>query len=160
MAALGVTTELIALGDLPWLGLTLAFSFGFYGLIRKQLGIASSVGLGIEAAMVAPFAIGFLVFAISSGEIPTRTINEFALLGLGGAVTVIPLVWFASAAIRMPLTTLGFFQYLAPSMSLVLAVYLYGEAVPDARWLSFACIWLGLVTFSAEGLYHLRYKES
>jgi chloramphenicol-sensitive protein RarD len=158
MAALGVATELVALGDLPWLGLTLAFSFGFYGLMRKQLGIPSSVGLGVEATLVAPFAIGFLLYGISSGDIGTRSVNEFALLGLGGVVTVVPLVWFAAAAIRLPLTTLGFFQYLAPSISLILAVYLYGESVPDVRWLSFGLIWLGLVILSTEGLYHHRYK--
>jgi chloramphenicol-sensitive protein RarD len=141
---------------LPLLGLTLAFSFGFYGLLRKQLAIPSSVGLGVEAAMVAPLAVAYLIYTATSLDMPDRRVSELLLLALGGAVTVAPLIWFAAAAIRMPLSTLSFFQYLAPSISLLLAVFVYGEAIAAARWSSFALIWLGLVIFSGEGLYHHR----
>jgi len=153
IAALGVSFELLKLGQLPWLALTLAFSFGFYGLLRKQLGLPSSVGLGIETAIVAPVAAGYLIYAYGFTDAVERDLQQTLQLGLGGLVTVAPLVLFASAAIRMPLTTLGFFQYLAPSLSLLLAVFYFEEAVSSARWVSFSLVWFGLVIFSVEGLY-------
>ncbi len=158
VAAAGVAGELLALGELPWLGLTLGFSFGFYGLLRKQLALPSSVGLAVEASMLAPLAVGFLVYLAMDSASAPRSVNELLMLGLGGAVTICPLIWFAAAAVRMPLTSLSFFQYLAPTLSLLLAVYVYGEVVPAARWFSFALIWLGLLIFSSEGLYYHRRK--
>lgn len=156
MAAIGVASEVIAQGELPWLGLSLAFSFGFYGLLRKQLAVPSSVGLGIETLVVAPLAVTYLAWAGFGGQLVERDLNQVAILGLGGLVTVLPLIWFASAAVRIPLTMLGFCQYLAPSLSLLLAVFVFDEQVPSARWLSFALIWLGLLMFSIEALYHYR----
>lgn len=155
-AALGVSAEVVAVGQLPWLGLTLAFSFGFYGLLRKQLSVPSSVGLAVEAAMVLPFALAYLVYVAGNDLAVERSTAELLLLGLGGLVTVTPLIWFASAAVRIPLTTLSFFQYLAPSISLLLAVYVYGEDVSGPRWLSFMLIWLGLLLFSLEGVWWHR----
>ena len=155
-AAVGVSAEVVAMGELPWLGLTLAFSFGFYGLLRKQLSVPSSVGLAVEAAMVLPFALVYLVYAGSQDLAAERSAKELLLLGLGGLVTITPLIWFASAAVRIPLTTLSFFQYLAPTISLLLAVYVYGEAISGGRWLSFMLIWLGLVLFSLEGVWWHR----
>jgi len=156
VAAAGVAGELVALGALPWLGLTLAFSFGFYGLLRKHLALSSSVGLGVETSMVAPFAVAFLIYNSSVGEMPNRELGQVLMLGLGGLVTVTPLVWFAAAAVRMPLTLLSFFQYLAPSLSLLLAVFVYSEIIADARWFSFALIWLALAVFSLDGIRHRR----
>jgi chloramphenicol-sensitive protein RarD len=155
-AAVGVASELIALGQLPWLGLTLAFSFGFYGLLRKQLQIPSSVGLGVETLMVVPLAVAYLAYGASADILPARETAQVLMLGLGGLVTVTPLVWFAAAAVRMPLTLLSFFQYLAPSLSLLLAVFVYAEPIANARWLSFALIWLGLAVFSVDGLRQQR----
>jgi len=153
VAMLGVLGELLALGKLPWLGLTLAFSFGFYGLLRKRLAVSSSLGLGVETFMVAPVAVMYLVYEATVDPSSGRDAGQLLLLGLGGLVTVTPLVWFASAAVRMPLTLLSFFQYVAPSISLLLAVFVYAEPVSGARWLSFGCIWLGLAIFSMEGWY-------
>jgi len=155
-AAVGVASELIALGQLPWLGLTLAFSFGFYGLLRKQLQIPSSVGLGVETLMVVPLAIAYLAYGGSADILPARESSQVLMLGLGGLVTVTPLVWFAAAAVRMPLTLLSFFQYLAPSLSLLLAVFVYAEPIASVRWLSFALIWMGLAVFSVDGLRQRR----
>jgi len=157
IAASGVLGELIMQRELPWLGLLLAGSFGVYGLMRRQLAVPSSVGLGVEATFVAPFALGYLVSLELFGAGAGRSVSEWLMLGLGGAVTVTPLIWFASAAIRLPLSTLGFFQYIAPSLSLMLAVFVYTEPVSDARWRSFVMIWVGLAVFSAEGL--LRHRR-
>lgn len=156
MAAIGVVSEVVAQGELPWLGLSLAFSFGFYGLLRKQLAVPASVGLGVETLVVAPLAVVYLAWAGFGGQLVERELNQVAILGLGGLVTVLPLIWFASAAVRIPLTMLGFCQYIAPSLSLLLAVFIFDEQVPSARWLSFALIWFGLLIFSIEALYHSR----
>lgn len=156
IAASGVLAELFTQSELPWLGLLLAGSFGVYGLLRRKLAIPSSVGLGVEASIVAPLAIGYLLYTglLAQGE--ARSLQQILMLGLGGAVTVTPLIWFASAAIRLPLSTLGFFQYIAPTLSLLLAIFVYQEAVSTARWNSFVLIWIGLVIYSVESLVHHR----
>lgn len=159
LASTAVLLEVAALGEVPWLALALAFSFGFYGLLRKQLGVPSSAGLGVEATLLLPFALGYLIIAGGGVDVPRRSIEQVLMLGLGGAVTVAPLIWFASAAARLPLTVLGFFQYLAPSISLLLAVFLYDEPVTQMRWISFAMVWLALLLLSAEGLYHSRSNQ-
>ena len=142
------------LGRLPWLGLTLAFSFGLYGLLRKQVNVPAVVGLSIETIMLTPLAVGFLVWlGVNDG---VREFNDILSLGLGGLVTVVPLVCFAAAAIRLPLSTLGFIQYLAPTCTLLLALFVYGENVPQERWLTFALIWAALLLFSFEGVYRYR----
>ena len=103
LAAIGVGSELIARASLPWLGLTLAFSFGLYGLLRKQVNVPAVVGLSIETIMLTPLAVGFLVWlGVNDG---VREFNDILSLGLGGLVTVVPLVCFAAAAIRLPLST-------------------------------------------------------
>ena len=146
--------ELWSQASLPWLGLTLAFSFGCYGLLRKQVNVGAVVGLSVETVAVAPLAIGFLIWlGLHEG---VRELAALLSLGLGGLITVVPLVCFAAAAIRLPLTTLGFVQYLAPSCALMLALFVYGETVPAERWLTFALIWGALVIFSFEGLYRYR----
>ena len=155
LAAIGVGSELIARASLPWLGLTLAFSFGLYGLLRKQVNVPAVVGLSIETIMLTPLAVGFLVWlGVNDGA---REFNDILSLGLGGLVTVVPLVCFAAAAIRLPLSTLGFIQYLAPTCTLLLALFVYGENVPQERWLTFALIWAALLLFSFEGVY--RYSK-
>jgi chloramphenicol-sensitive protein RarD len=156
IAAAGVGGELLLHNELPWLGLLLAGSFGVYGLLRRQLAIPSSVGLGVEASIVAPLAVTYLIYAAWANQHADRSLEQLLMLGLGGAVTVTPLVWFAAAAIRLPLATLGFFQYIAPSLSLLLAIFVYAEPVSTARWGTFILIWSGLIVFSVEGLVHHR----
>lgn len=158
LAAAGVVNELVAFGEVPWIALALAFSFSFYGLVRKLVNVDSSVGLLVETVILLPFALlfgahllfeGVLVFGAQSLEL------DVALM-LAGAVTCFPLVCFAAAAQRLPLATLGFFQYVGPSLNLVLAVFAFGEPFRDSQWLTFSAIWIGLVIFSLDGLYHHR----
>lgn len=160
LAFTAVLLEVAALGEVPWLALVLAFSFGFYGLLRKQLGVASSAGLGVEATLLLPFALGYLMIAGASADAPARSLAQVLMLGLGGLVTVAPLIWFASAAARLPLTVLGFFQYLAPSISLLLAVFVYEESVTQMRWVSFTMVWVALALLSVEALYHSRSNQA
>ena len=160
LAFAAVLLEVAALGEVPWLALALAFSFGFYGLLRKQLAVSSSAGLGVEATLLLPFALGYLMIAGGSADAPERSLAQVLMLGLGGAVTVAPLIWFASAATRLPLTVLGFFQYLAPSISLLLAVFVYEEPVTQMRWASFTMVWLALALLSVEALQHSRSNQA
>lgn len=160
LAFAAVLLEVAALGEVPWLALALAFSFGFYGLLRKQLAVSSSAGLGVEATLLLPFALGYLMIAGASADAPERSLAQVLMLGLGGAVTVAPLIWFASAATRLPLTVLGFFQYLAPSISLLLAVFVYEEPVTQMRWASFTMVWLALALLSVEALQHSRSNQA
>ncbi len=154
VAAFGVGTELVIQASVPWLGLTLAMSFGIYGLLRKRVNLPAVVGLFIETLLVLPVALGYLILLyLDQG---TRAISDAGSLALGGVITVIPLVFFAAAATRLPLTTLGFVQYLAPTITLLLAIFLYDETVPAIRWFTFSMIWLAVVIFSLENLYQYR----
>lgn len=155
LATLGVMNEIVSVGVLPWAGLTLAFTFGFYGLVRKKLAVDASVGLAVETTLMLPLAIVYLVVitVLDQGSLASGNQHELMLLALGGIVTVFPLVCFAAATLRLPLTMLGFFQYLAPSITAILAVVVYGEAFTTSKLVTFGCIWLALAVFSAEGLY-------
>jgi chloramphenicol-sensitive protein RarD len=154
LAALGVAVLGVGSGTAPWLPLALALTFGLYGLLRKVTRVSSLVGLTIETALVVPAALAVLVaerlrgeshFAV--GDLPTSL-----LLALSGAVTALPLLWFARAARRLPLSTLGLFQYLAPTLAALLAVGFYGEAFTQTRALALVCIWAGIGVFSLDSL--------
>lgn len=158
LAVLGVGNELISVGVLPWVGLTLALTFGTYGLVRKKIAVDSVAGLGVETLFLLPLAAGYLLWLSlhGRGALADGSGTELVLLALGGPLTVIPLVAFAAAALRLPLAVLGFFQYIAPTLTLLLAVFVYDEPFRPAQFLTFGCIGLALVIFSAEGLYHQR----
>ncbi|MFI5315433.1 MAG: EamA family transporter RarD [Myxococcota bacterium] len=154
LAALGVAVLGIGSGTTPWLPLALALSFGLYGLLRKVTRVSSLVGLTIETALVVPMALAILVAEGLRGEshFATGDLATTLLLALSGAVTALPLLWFARAARRLPLSTLGLFQYLAPTLAALLAVAVYGETVTQTRALALACIWAGIAVFSFDSL--------
>ena len=155
LAGAGVVNEVVAFGALPWAGLTLAITFGFYGLVRKRIRIDSAVGLGVETGLAVPLALAYLAWqaARSEGSLIAASGGEVALLALGGLVTVIPLVLFAAAANRLNLVVIGFFQFLAPTLTLLVAAFYYRQPIVDGQWLTFGCIWAALVTLSAESLH-------
>ncbi|KTA81425.1 EamA family transporter RarD [Aeromonas salmonicida] len=154
LAVIGVAVQLIAFGSLPWIALVLASSFAIYGLIRKKLALDALTGLLIETMiMLSPAAIYLWGFADS----PTSHMTENdwhlnLLLIAAGAVTTAPLLCFTAAATRLKLSTLGFFQYIGPSLMFILAVTLYGEALTPDKLITFGCIWSALVLFSLDGL--------
>ena len=157
VAFTGVSIELWVQRSVPWLGLTLALSFGFYGLLRKQVSVPAAIGLWVETTLMLPIALLFLLWLLSTEGL--RPVTEVFQLALGGVISVVPLVFFAAAALRLPLTTLGFVQYLAPSCALLLAVFLYNEPVPQVRWVTFVFIWSALAIFTAENVYDLRKRR-
>ncbi|RIL03082.1 MAG: EamA family transporter RarD [Proteobacteria bacterium] len=161
IAAVGVAYLSASLGGLPWISLYLAGSFALYGLIRKTVAVASIAGLAVETAMIAPFAAIAIGWREAAGEGAFSRTAELApavpwlLLG-AGVVTALPLVWFASAARRVRLATLGLFQYIAPSLALAIAVLVYGEPFTHAHAVAFGCIWTALALYSLESMRALR----
>lgn len=158
IAASGIGFQLIYYGKVPWAALGLAFSFGFYGLTRKRLGLHSVGGLTIETIIIAPFAIAYLVYLGINGEMKFGHVDlrTDLLLALAGFVTSFPLLCFAAAVNRLSLTAAGMFQYIAPSIALVIAVAMYNEPFEIDRIITFSCIWVALVLFTIETLYHHR----
>ena len=154
LAFIGVAVQLIAFGSLPWIALVLASSFAFYGLIRKKLALDALTGLLLETLILLPPAAIYL-WGIADSPTSHLTDNSLSLnlmLIAAGAVTTAPLLCFTAAATRLKFSTLGFFQYIGPSLMFILAVTLYGEALRTDKLITFACIWSALVLFSLDGL--------
>jgi chloramphenicol-sensitive protein RarD len=149
LAALGVGYLIWQLGTVPWIGLGLAITFAFYGLLRKVVQAGPLVGLAVETLLITPVVLLFVSYLAARGdshfgETPLKT-----LLFMGaGVATSMPLLWFNNAAKRLRLSTLGFFQYLAPSIALGLGVFLYGEPFTPAHGVTFSCIWAALALYS------------
>lgn len=161
LAALGVLQQLWQLGSLPWVSLMLALTFGFYGLIRKQAPVAALPGLVVETWLLLPLALGWLLLHPASASTqPGFWSNSEALwLLAAGPITLIPLLCFNAAARHLPYTTLGFLQYLAPTLVLLQAVLLFDETLEGGRLLSFACIWVGLFVYSLDIWLSLRRRR-
>jgi chloramphenicol-sensitive protein RarD len=154
MAGLGVGWLTARGGTVPWVALVLAFSFAFYALIRKTARVKPVPGLAVETALLAPLALLFLATTASSGGLyfGTGSLRLDLLLAAAGLITALPLVWFNMAAQSLPLSTLGFLQYLSPTGQFLLAVLAYGEPLTRDRLVAFACIWIALAIFTADQL--------
>ena len=146
------------LGTPPWISLGLAFSFGLYGLVRKVLGVGPMVGLLWETLLLALPALLYVAWSLERGTLGFGggDLQIDFLLILAGLVTVLPLVWFNVAARHLRLSTVGFFQYIAPSMTFLLSVFLYGEPFTQGHAVAFACIWFALAMVSAETMLRSR----
>lgn len=153
LAAMGTASLAFELGGLPWISLTLAFSFGFYGLIRKRLGLPAMAALFVETLLVAPLALLALGWFGVQGESAFGSdLRTTVLLIFAGPVTLLPLLWFAEAARRLPLITVGFFQYLAPTLTFLLATLVYSEPFTLAWAVTFVLIWSGLAVFTIDSV--------
>ena len=142
-------------GHLPWIGLALAISFGTYGLLRKTAALGALEGLSLETLILFPVAIGYLFMLTldDRNAFAAASTSSRWLLAAAGPLTAIPLLMFAAAARRIPLSLLGLLQYIAPTLQLLLGVGLYHEPFGGARLAGFAMIWAALVLYSAEGLW-------
>ncbi|WP_122500707.1 EamA family transporter RarD [Pseudomonas viridiflava] len=160
-AAAGVAQQVWQVGNLPWVSLLLPLTFGFYGLIRKKAPVAALPGLVVETWMLVPLALIWL--ALNSGALSAQaefwTTSQAIWLAAAGPVTLIPLVCFNAAARHLPYTTLGFLQYLAPTLVLLLAVLLYDEHMNASTIVTFACIWAGLAIYSIDAWLSLRRRS-
>jgi len=145
IAGFAILFEVIKLGQIPYISLTLAITFGIYGLIRKKVRVSSFAGLFIETSLLLPIALAYIIY-LAVFSLPTISLSQdIVLIALSGPVTVVPLLLFTSAAARINLSTLGFIQYLAPSLTFSLAIFVYNEPIPSQRVITFALIWLSLV---------------
>lgn len=154
LAALGVIYLTVSAGHPPWIALTLALSFGLYGYIRKTAHVDALPGLAIETAMLAPLAAGYLVWCglQDTGALGRSGALVDVLLIASGAVTAIPLFLFAYGARRLPYSTVGVVQYLAPTLQLACAVLVFGEHFGRERLIGFAFIWVALLVYAADGM--------
>jgi chloramphenicol-sensitive protein RarD len=152
IAGLGVLWLAVRGGHFPWIALTLATSFGSYGLLRKLAPVGALVGLTIETALLTPLAGGYLLWAAARGTAAIFSGSPWldALLLLAGPVTAIPLLFFAGAARRLPLSTLGFLQYVSPTLQFLLAVLAYREPLDGPRLVAFVLIWTALAIFAVH----------
>ncbi|MEG6584750.1 EamA family transporter RarD [Dendrosporobacter sp. 1207_IL3150] len=149
LAALGVVNMALNLGSLPWVALVLAISFGIYGLCKKKAGLAAITSITLETLIIAPFAGIYLAYIHYQGNgFPlTISVTTGYLIGTG-IVTAVPLLLFSSSANKLPLSLLGFIQYVSPSIGLLLGIFLYHEAFTLIHMVSFGFIWLALLVFS------------
>ncbi|WP_219064554.1 EamA family transporter RarD [Pseudomonas sp. UMAB-08] len=152
LAAVGVAQQVWQVGSLPWVSLVLALTFGFYGLIRKKAPVAALPGLVVETWLLVPLAIGWLLLnpMAVSAQASFWTTSQAWWLAAAGPITVMPLICFNAAARHLPYTTLGFLQYIAPTLVLSLAVLVYGEHLAASTLLAFAFIWAGLAVYSVD----------
>lgn len=155
LALTGVLIQLWQFGSVPVIGLSLAVTFATYGLLRKKLGVDAQIGMTFETLWLLPVGIIFLLFFADS---PTSNMmmNDWhlnLLLILAGIITTVPLLLFTEAANHLRLSTLGFFQYLGPTIMFLLAVFIYGEQMTSELLVTFGFIWVALILFTLDALY-------
>jgi len=162
LATSGVIYLTLTYGSLPWIALSLAFTFGFYGLVKKTAPLGSLYGLTLETGLVFLPALGYLLFVENTGQGAFGHSNLVSVLLMvgAGAVTTIPLLMFASAARRIPLTMIGILQYIAPTLQFLLGVLIYKEAFTTAKLVGFSLVWIALISLWAEGILAHRAQKT
>jgi chloramphenicol-sensitive protein RarD len=158
MAFVAVVVLAVDYGRPPWVALVLAFSFGTYGLLKKQAGVGAVESITLETLVLAPVAMAYVAWLVATSE------SNFGSHGLGhallftttGIITAIPLMLFGAAAIRVSMVSLGLLQYLAPTIQFALGILVFEEAMPASRWIGFGLVWVALVMFTVEALNHRR----
>lgn len=159
IAAAAVAVIVVGYGAFPWIALTLAGSFGLYGLVKKQLGpeVDAVSGLTLESFWLLPVAgVQLAVVGVTTGiTMGTAGASHAVLLGLAGVVTAVPLLFFAAGARRAPLSVMGLLQFVAPILQFAIGVWL-GEDMPPERWAGFALVWVALILLTADSLRHAR----
>ncbi|KEQ17938.1 EamA family transporter RarD [Endozoicomonas numazuensis] len=154
LAAIAVIFQILALGIVPWVAFALATSFGLYGLVRKTTQVAAVPGLAFETLILLPVALGYFLWLYKTGDYSFQISDTHTsgLLALAGLVTTVPLVLFNLAAKKLTLTTIGILQYLGPSISFLVGLFIFKEAVTQAQLITFGLIWLALAIFTFDGM--------
>jgi chloramphenicol-sensitive protein RarD len=158
LAAAGVLYLTLAYGSLPWIALTLAFSFGIYGLVKKTAPLGALYGLTLETGLLFVPAVGFLVYLETVGRgafLHSGPLMDLLLVG-AGLITTVPLLMFASAAQRIPLSLVGVLQYIAPTLQFLIGVLIYKEPFDHAHLIGFSLVWVALAIFWLEGFFASR----
>ena len=157
LAAAGVVWLVVQTGSLPWVALLLPLFFGLYGLVRKQVDVDSLNGLLIETLFLTPLALGYIIYlsANTLGNFGTESTMSLLIM-LSGTVTLVPLVLFASAVRRIKYTTVGFLQYIGPSITFLLGLFVFQEDFGSAQFVTYGLIWMALVVFTVESIVYVR----
>lgn len=161
LAAAGVLVLTLSYGDFPWIAFGLAFSFGLYGLAKKLIQVESSIGLTLETMTIAPVSIVYLLFLYQDDSLAlfhTGTGTDLLLIG-AGAATAIPLLFFSRGAQQIPLYMVGFLQYIAPTITLILGVWMYHEPFSTVHAIAFCFIWVALAVLTASRLQLARKRR-
>lgn len=160
IAVIAVVVIVVGYGAFPWIALTLAFSFGIYGLVKKRLGpsVDAVSGLTLESAWLVPVAAVILVVVGSTSGLTMGAAGPWhaVLLSLAGVVTAVPLLLFAAGARRVPLTVIGLLQFVAPILQFVIGAWLLGEPMPLERWIGFGLVWIALIVLTVDSLVYAR----
>lgn len=158
VGALACVVLSVDYGHPPWIALVLAFSFGTYGLAKKQAGAEAIESLTLETMLLAPFAAAYVAWLVARGDstFGTEGTGHALLMVSTGLVTAVPLMLFGAAAIRVSMVTLGLLQYLAPILQFFLGVLYFHEDMSPGRWLGFGLVWVALVIFTVESVRHRR----
>lgn len=152
LAGVAVIAQAASLGAVPWISPGLALTFGIYGYLRKKTPVAALDGLLIETALLFPAVAGLVAWwAFHGGAFPSAKASTNALLVLAGPMTAVPLAMFAAGARRVRMTTLGFLQYIAPSVTLMVAVFLFHEPFTPSDMISFGCVWTAIAIAAVDG---------
>ena len=150
LAAGAVTYLTVDYGQFPWISIYLAVSFGLYGLLKKMSGVEAMPSLAIETLVLTPFALAYIIWGMVSGRghLFTESIQTDFLLIMAGVVTTLPLYWFGLGAKRISLTSVGFMQYVAPTIMLLLGIFMYREGFPKEKQVAFSAIWIALALYT------------
>lgn len=152
-AGIGVLVLTLYYGEIPWISLSLALTFGFYGLAKKVIKVDATIGLTLETMMIAPFALVFLIYWMSQSQIQfLDSVSTSALVIGSGAVTVLPLLFFTMSAKKVSLSLLGILQYISPTIVLLTGVFLYDEQLSQAHLIALVFIWLALAIFTYSSI--------
>ena len=162
LALIGVLYLTFQYGRIPWIALTLAFTFGFYGLLRKTARIDGLSGLTLETAILSPLILSYLIFVNFRGEavFGAADLQTHLLLIGAGIATAAPLLWFVNGARRIPLHSIGFYQYIGPTLQFFIGVFLYKEPFNRSRLIGFAFIWIALILFSVSTVKQYRNSKN
>lgn len=154
-ALFAIVNEIISFGSIPLVSVSLALTFGFYGMLRKKISLPSVAGLYIETLLISPFAIVYFIYLVYTSAnmfvFPPNYISW--LLVCAGLITVIPLLWFNAATTRISLVKLGFLQYIGPTLAFLLGVFVYHEPFDEKKLITFAFIWVALIFFTMDSRY-------
>ncbi|GAA1442832.1 EamA family transporter RarD [Mycobacterium cookii] len=158
IAFVAVVVLTVDYGRPPWVALVLAFSFGTYGLLKKQAGVGAVESITLETLVLAPIAMAYVAWlvATSSSNFGSHGLGHALLFTTTGIITAIPLMLFGAAAIRVSMVSLGLLQYLAPTIQFALGILVFEEAMPASRWIGFGLVWVALAMFTVEALNHRR----
>ncbi len=150
----------VGYGSVPWIALILAFTFGLYGFVKKRVGprVDPVSSLSIETALLTPVAAAVMIWlgATGAATLTTEGPGHFWIMAASGVITAVPLIFFGAAARRLPLSTIGLLQYLAPILQFLVALFVFGEEMPPERWVGFGLVWSGLVLLTIDMLRAVR----